>query len=73
MSPRYHAKKLAQCRALLGRYHEDVITPASQEELFMDMLSHDPEQCLLCGVGKMRSFEKLDAHPTRRKWQLAVY
>ncbi|MCP4417698.1 MAG: hypothetical protein GY805_13830 [Chloroflexi bacterium] len=73
LSPRYRAKKLAQCRALLGRYHEDVITPASREDILAQMLGHDPAQCPLCGVGKMQPLEKLDAHPTRRKWQLAVH
>ncbi len=73
LSPRSRAKKLTQCRALLGRYHENIITPASREEILMEMLGHDPEQCPMCGAGKMRSFEKLDAHPTRRKWQLVVH
>ncbi|VAW37155.1 hypothetical protein MNBD_CHLOROFLEXI01-2674 [hydrothermal vent metagenome] len=73
LSPRYRAKKLAQCRALLGRYHEDIITPASRAEILMQMLGDDPEQCPLCRMGKIRPFEKLDAHPTRRKWQVAVH
>ncbi len=33
----------------------------------------NPERCPMCGAGKMRPFEKLDAHLTRRKWQLAVH
>ncbi|VAW42218.1 hypothetical protein MNBD_CHLOROFLEXI01-5156 [hydrothermal vent metagenome] len=73
LSPRYRTKKLAQCRALLGKYHENSVIPASRADILMEMLGHDPEQCPLCGVGKMRPFEKLDAHPTRRKWQLAVH
>ena len=73
LSPRYRTKKLAQCRALLGRYHQDISTPVSREEILMQMLGHDPKQCPLCKVGKMRPFEKLEAHPTRRKWQLAVH
>ena len=73
VSPRYRAKKLGRCRALLGAYHEDVTAPASRAEILMEMLGHDPDQCPLCGVGRMRPFEELAAHPTRRKWQLAVH
>lgn len=73
LSPRYRAKKLAQCRALLGAYHDDMVTPLSRAEILMEMLGHDPDQCPLCGVGKMRPFETVAAHPTRRKWQLAVH
>ncbi len=73
LSPRYRAKKLAQCRALLGAYHEDVITPLSTKEILAAMLGHDPDLCPMCGVGRIRPFEELEAHPTRRKWQLAVH
>ncbi|MCP4416530.1 MAG: hypothetical protein GY805_07905 [Chloroflexi bacterium] len=54
-------------------YHEDSNTLASREEILTEMLGHDPAQCPLCGVGKMQRLEKLDVHPTRRKWQLAVH
>ncbi len=73
LSPRYRAKKLAQCRALLGAYYEDVVMPLSREEILMAMLGHDPDECPMCGVGKIRPLEELKAHPTRRKWQLAVH
>lgn len=73
LSPRYRAKKLAQCRALLGAYHENIVTPLSQAEILMGMLGHDPDQCPMCGVGKIRPLEELEAHPTRRKWQLVVH
>ena len=70
LAPRYRQEKLARCRVLLGAYHET--TPATKEALLQEMLGHDPTQCPLCGVGKMQLYEELEAHPTRRKWQLAV-
>jgi hypothetical protein len=71
LAPRYRKKKLARCRALLGMYHETTITPTTTETLLTE-LGHDPTQCPLCGIGKMQLYEELQAHPTRRKWQLAV-
>ncbi len=70
LAPRYRKKKLARCRALLGAYHET--TTATKETLLREMLGHEPAQCPLCGAGKMQLYEELEAHPTRRKWQLVV-
>ena len=72
LAPRYRSGKLARCRALLGAYHETKTAPTTTDELLSDMLGHDPAQCPLCGVSKMDLLETLAAHPTRRKWQLAV-
>ncbi|MCB9421010.1 MAG: IS91 family transposase [Ardenticatenaceae bacterium] len=72
LAPRYRKQKLARCRALLGAYHETTTAPATTEALLTEMLGHDPAQCPLCGVGKMQLYEELQAHPTRRKWQLVV-
>ena len=72
LTPRYRQEKLTRCCALLGAYHETATVPPPTDELLTAMLGHDPKQCPLCGVGNMQLFEELDAHPTRRKWQLAV-
>lgn len=72
LAPRYRRGKLARCCALLGTHHE-AITPATTDELLTEMLGHDPAQCPLCGVGRMQLFEELKAHPTRRRWQVAVH
>ncbi len=73
LAPRYRKGKLARCRVLLGAYHDAATTPMTTDEIVTEMVSHDPAQCPLCGVGKMGLFETLEAHPTRRKWQLAVH
>lgn len=72
LAPRYRRQKLTRCRALLGFWREDVTMPASRAEILTAMWAHDPQQCPLCGVGKMRSYAELKAQPTRRKWQLAI-
>lgn len=72
LAPRYRQKKLAYCHALLGAYHETTTAPATTNDILTDMLGQDPAQCPLCGAGKMRLYETLAAHPTRRKWQLVV-
>ena len=72
LAPRYRKQKLARCRALLGAYHETTTAPATTETLLTEMLGHDPAQCPQCGIGRMQLYEELEAHPTRRKWQLAV-
>lgn len=72
LAPRYRKKKLARCRALLGTYQETTTLPMTTEALLIEMLGHDPAQCPLCGVGKMQLYEELQAHPTRRRWQLAL-
>ena len=73
LAPRYRKEKLARCRALLGAYHETTTVPATTEALLTEMLGHDPTLCPLCGVGQMQLYEKLEAHPTRRQWQLVVH
>jgi hypothetical protein len=73
LAPRCRKDKLARCRALLGAYHETTTAPATTDEILAEMLGHDPAQCPLCGKGKMQLYEELEAHPTRRKWQLAVH
>ena len=72
LAPRCRQGKLTRCRALLGAYYETTTALATTDELLTDMLGHDPAQCPICGVGKMDLFETVEAHPTRRKWQLAV-
>ncbi len=72
LAPRYRKEKLARCRVLLGAYHAATTTPTTPEALLREMLGHDPAQCPLCGIGRMQLFEELKAHPSRRKWQLAV-
>ncbi len=72
LAPRYRAKKLIRCSALLGAYHEKVTSPIEAKALLTHILGHDPAQCPLCGVGRLELYEDLAAHPTRRKWQLAV-
>lgn len=72
LAPRYRKDKLARCRALLGAYQETTTTPATTDEILAELLGHDPEQCPLCGAGRMQLYAELEAHPTRRKWQLAV-
>ena len=73
LAPRYRKKKLARCRALLGTYQETTTLPMRTEALLIEMLGHDPAQCPLCAVGQMQLYEELKAHPTRRRWQLAVH
>jgi hypothetical protein len=73
LAPCYRKKKLARCRTLLGRYHEMATPPVTTDELLTELLGHDPTQCPQCGAGQMRLYEELEAHPTRRKWQLAVH
>lgn len=73
LAPRYRKKKLARCRALLGAYHEAITAPATTETLLNQLLGHDPAQCPLCVMGKMRLYQELEPHPTRRKWLLAVH
>jgi len=72
LAPRHRKAKLARCRAVLGAYHETTMALATTDEILTEMLGHDPAQCPLCGIGKMRLYETLEAHPTRRQWQLAV-
>ena len=73
LAPRYRQDKLARCRALLGTYHETIVVPQDRMTLLSEMLGHEPSQCPLCGVGQMQLYEELEAHPLRRKWQLAVH
>ncbi len=73
LAPRYRQAKLARCRALLGTYHETMMVPAATEALLAEMLGHDSTQCPLCGVGTMQLQAELKAHPTRRRWQLALH
>ncbi len=72
LAPRYRQKKLAACRALLGAYHKTTTAPATKDSLIAEMLGHNPAQCPMCEVGQMQLYEEIEAHPTRRKWQLAV-
>lgn len=72
LASRYRKKKLARCRALLGVYHETVTLPATKEQILTAMLGHDPTSCPFCAEGKMQPYNELLAHPSRRRWQLAV-
>jgi hypothetical protein len=72
LAPRYRKEKLARCRALLGAYRETTTVLATTDEILIQMFGHDPALCPLCGVGKMQLYEELEAHPTRRQWQLAL-
>ncbi len=73
LASRYRKEKLSRARALLGLHHETMVTLKAREEVLTEMLGHDPSQCPLCGVGQMQLYEELQAHPLRRKWQLAVH
>ena len=70
LAPCHRKKKLAICRTLIGLV--DTAKEKTRKEILQEMLGHDPELCPVCSEGKMRRFEELDAHPLRRKWQLAL-
>lgn len=72
LSPRYRREKLSRCRVLLGAYHEKVMLPATKEQILTDMLGHDPALCPLCVAGKMQPYKEILAHPSRRRWQMAI-
>ena len=72
LAARYRKKKLARCRALLDAYHEAVTLPATKEQILTAMLGHDPTACPFCTKGKMQPYKEILAHPSRRRWQMAV-
>lgn len=70
LAPKQRQKKLAQCRRLIGYLAQKVVR--TRAELLTAMFERDPQQCELCGEGQWQRYEELPAHPTRRKWVLAV-
>jgi hypothetical protein len=72
LAPRYRAQELARCRALLGDTAECPPIATDRESLLREMLGHDPDRCLLCGEGRLRPYQTLQPHPSRRRWVLTV-
>jgi hypothetical protein len=72
LASRWRADKLACCRRLLGSYDTTVTTPRARETILAEMLGHDPQQCPSCGVGRLRPYQELLPHPTRRRWVAVV-
>lgn len=72
LATRWRAGKLARCRVLLGSYDITMATPRPRETLLAEMLGHDPQQCPICGVGRLRPYQELLPHPTRQRWVAVV-
>ncbi len=70
LAPQKRRAKLTQCRRLLGYLAQKPVR--TREELLTAMFQRDPNQCELCGKGQWQRYEELPAHPSRRKWVLAV-
>ena len=70
LAPCHRKKKLPLCRTLIGI--GEIAKEKTRDEILQEMLGHDPEICPHCCEGKMMQFEELEAHPLRRKWQLAL-
>ena len=59
MAPAHRKEKLARCRALMGV--EEKPKEKSRAEILREMLGHHPESCPICGEGKIRRYEELEA------------